>query len=197
MPERVYSVLIAGVGGQGVLTASDVLAHAALIDGRDVKKSELHGMAQRGGSVVSHVRFGPEVHSPVIPSGGAGYMAAFERLEALRYSNLLAPGATVVMSRMEFPPIDDPSGSDYPEDVEEELVKLGADVFAAPARQIAEDAGNRKSAGIVLMGLLSSVLPIGVAAWNEALRTVIGERMAEINMEAFRLGRSWMSSNFK
>jgi len=201
MPDRVYSVLIAGVGGQGVLTASDVLAHAALIDGRDVKKSELHGMAQRGGSVVSHVRFGTEVHSPVIPSGGAGYMVAFERLEALRYSNLLAPGATVVMSRMEFPPIDapidDPSGSDYPEDVESELVKLGSDVFAAPARQIAEDAGNRKSAGIVLIGLLSGVLPIKVSAWNEALRTVIGERMAEINMEAFRLGRSWMSSNFK
>lgn len=190
-------MVIAGVGGQGVLTASDVLAMAALLDGRDVKKSELHGMAQRGGSVVSHVRFGPEVHSPVIPSGEVGYMAAFERLEALRYSGLLKQGATVVMSRMEFAPIDDPAGSDYPEDVEGELRKSGARVFAAPARQIAEDAGNRKSAGIVLMGLLSTFLPIRVPAWKEALGTIIGKRMTDTNMEAFRLGRSWGSSNFK
>jgi indolepyruvate ferredoxin oxidoreductase beta subunit len=197
MSEGTYNILIAGVGGQGVLTASDVLAVAALIDGRDVKKSELHGMAQRGGSVVSHVRFGPEVHSPVIPAGQANFMAAFERLEALRYSRMLAPGSNVVMSKMEFAPIDDPSGTDYPVDVEERLRAIGANVFAAPARMIAEDAGSRKSAGVVLMGVLSGLLPLSMKSWNEALREVIGGRMAETNMEAFRLGRSWMSSNFK
>ncbi len=195
MSDKPIDIAIVGVGGQGVLTASDVLAHAALGFGLEVKKSELHGMAQRGGSVVSHVRMGRSVRSPVIPSGGAGYMVALERLEALRYSGMLAPGATVLLGRREMHTLAEYKGAGYPEDVEAKLGSAGAAVVPVPARLIAEEAGTPRAAGSVMLGALSVFLPLPPKCWTDALRAVLAEGALEPNLEAFRLGRSWMSTN--
>jgi len=188
-------IAIVGVGGQGVLTASDVLAEAALNAGLEVKKSELHGMAQRGGSVVSHVRIGQVVHSPVIPEGHARCMVALERLEALRYSGMLAPGATVLLGRMELHTLAEYAGADYPRDVEGTLSALGAQVITIPGRQVAEDAGSSRAAGSVFLGALSTLLPMTPDDWHAALVAVLSPAIIEPNLEAFRLGRSWMSTN--
>jgi len=193
--DKPIDIAVVGVGGQGVLTASDVFAQAALIAGLDVKKSELHGMAQRGGSVVSHVRIGRKVHSPVIPAGGAGYMVSLERLEALRYVHMLSPGATVVLGRMELHTLDEYAGPCYPGDVEKKLGSAGAYVIPVPGRQIAEDAGSPRAAGTVFLGALSTLLPVPADCWNKALEMVIPPGVLKLNLEAFRLGRSWMSTN--
>jgi indolepyruvate ferredoxin oxidoreductase, beta subunit len=193
--DKPIDIAVVGVGGQGVLTASDVLAQAALLAGLDVKKSELHGMAQRGGSVVSHVRIGRKVHSPVIPAGGAGYMVALERLEALRYAHMLSPGATVIIGRMELHTLDEYAGPSYPGDVEEKLGSTGAYVIPVPGRQIAEDAGSPRTAGTVFLGALSTMLPVPLECWKTALAAVIPPGVLNLNIEAFRLGRSWMSTN--
>lgn len=195
MPDKPIDIAIVGVGGQGVLTASDVLAHAALDFGLEVKKSELHGMAQRGGSVVSHVRMGKSVSSPVIPLGGAGYMVALERLEALRYSNMLAPGAAVLLGRREMHTLSEYTGTGYPGDVEVKLGGAGASVVPVPARFIADEAGTPRAAGSVLLGALSVFLPMPPKSWTEALGAVLGKGALDPNLEAFRLGRSWMSTN--
>lgn len=195
MSDKPIDIAVVGVGGQGVLTASDVIAHAALLAGLDVKKSELHGMAQRGGSVVSHVRIGRKVHSPVISCGGAGYMVALERLEALRYAHMLSPGATVMLGRIQFHTLDEYDGPCYPGDVEEKLGSAGAYVIPVPGRKIAEDAGNPRAAGTVFLGALSTMLPVPAEYWNKGLKMVIPPGVLKLNMDAFRLGRSWMSTN--
>jgi len=195
MSVKPIDIAIVGVGGQGVLTASDVLAQAALNSGLEVKKSELHGMAQRGGSVVSHVRIGRVVHSPVIPEGRAGCMVALERLEALRYSRMLAPGATVILGRMELHTLSEYAGDDYPQDVEGMLSGMGASVVTIPGRQIAEDAGSSRAAGSVFLGVLSTLISIPVDDWISAMNSVIPPGALQLNIEAFRLGRSWISTN--
>lgn len=169
------NIALVGVGGQGVLTASDVLATVAMLDGREVKKSELHGMAQRGGSVVSHVRIGDVVHSPVIPASSAQFMVAFDGVEAQRYARLLAAGARIIM--------DDAAMHRVP----------GADVVAVPAAGIAAEAGNPRTAGSVLLGALSTLIPLSPARWDKAFATVLPDKVLAANLAAFRLGRAWMA----
>lgn len=193
MPDKPTNIALVGVGGQGVLTASDVLAHAAMLCGFEVKKSELHGMAQRGGSVSSHVRIGSAVHSPVIPARGADYMVAFERMEALRYAGMLAPGARVIVNALELHTLSEYAGDGYPDDVEITLDRLDAYAVPVPGRQVAEEAGNPRAAGSVLLGALSSFLPMKPRHWSAAFAAVLPEPLVAINLEAFRLGRSWMS----
>jgi indolepyruvate ferredoxin oxidoreductase beta subunit len=193
--DKHFDIAVVGVGGQGVLTAADVLAQAALFAGLQVKKSELHGMAQRGGSVVSHVRIGEVVHSPVIPSGRAGYMVALERLEALRYARMLAPGATVLLGRREMHTLSEYAGAGYPEDVELKLGALGASVVPVPGRLIAEEAGSPRAAGTVFLGALSMLLPLTADDWRASFESVMPPAFLPVNLEAFRLGRSWMSTN--
>jgi len=185
----VTSVLLAGVGGQGVLLASEVLAEAAAIAGSDVKKSEVHGMAQRGGSVVSHLRFGPQVHSPLIPRGGADFLVSFERLETLRYLEYLHRGSVVLVNTQEILPLPVSVGkARYPRDVEERLGATGVRALFVDGHGIALAAGNAKAVNAVILGALSAILRFDAGVWEEALRRQIPSRLLEVNLRAFALG---------
>jgi indolepyruvate ferredoxin oxidoreductase beta subunit len=153
--QEAINIIFAGVGGQGVLTASEVLARAALHEGLECKKSEVHGMAQRGGSVISHVRVGETVHSPVIPEGGADFLVAFEKLEGLRFAHYLRPGGKVILNQLELYPMNAPAASGYPSDIEERLAALDLHVVMTPGQELAAGAGDIRSAGSVLLGALS------------------------------------------
>lgn len=185
------NVLMAGVGGQGVLLASEVLALAALGEGLEAKQSEVHGVAQRGGSVVSHVRFGPRVHSPLIRSGTADVLYAMERLEALRYAHGLKPGGAIVLNDQAVKPIRMPgaAGNAYPEDVAGFLSGHGFRVLSVPALTLAVELGEKRAANVVLLGVLSALLPLGERAWTEALDGRFPERFRDVNRRAFEAGR--------
>ncbi|HEY5999968.1 MAG TPA: indolepyruvate oxidoreductase subunit beta [bacterium] len=185
----VTSVLLAGVGGQGVLLASEVLAEAAALAGSDVKKSEVHGMAQRGGSVVSHLRFGPVVHSPLIPRGGADYLVSFERLETLRYLEYLHRDSVVLVNTQEILPLPVSVGkARYPADVEERLRATGARCVFIDGHGLALAAGNAKAVNAVILGALSSILRFAPDVWAEALRRQVPARVLDVNLKAFALG---------
>jgi indolepyruvate ferredoxin oxidoreductase beta subunit len=185
----VTSVLLAGVGGQGVLLASEVLAEAAALAGSDVKKSEVHGMAQRGGSVVSHLRFGPEVHSPLIPRGGADYLVSFERLETLRYLEYLRRDSVVLVNTQEILPLPVSVGkARYPADIEERLRATGVPAVFVDGHGLALAAGNAKAVNAVILGALSSILCFAPQVWAEALRRQVPARVLDVNLRAFTLG---------
>lgn len=185
----VTSVLLAGVGGQGVLLASEVLAEAAAISGSDVKKSEVHGMAQRGGSVVSHLRFGPEVHSPLILRGGADFLVSFERLETLRYVDYLHRGSVVLVNTQEILPLPVSVGkARYPADIDERLRATGVRSLFVDGHALALAAGNAKAVNAVILGALSSILRFPPGVWEKALRRQIPAKLIEVNLKAFALG---------
>ena len=187
----VTNVLLAGVGGQGVLLGSEVLAEVAASAGNDVKKSEVHGMAQRGGSVVSHLRFGEQVFSPLIPRGGADYLVSFERLETLRYLDFLHPGSVVLVNDQEIIPLPVAVGKAvYPADVEARLRAAGVRAGFVQGHDIARAAGNAKAVNAVILGALSAIMSFDVALWEEALRRQIPGRLLDLNLRAFGLGRS-------
>jgi len=191
----VTSVLLAGVGGQGVLLASEILAEAAALAGHDVKKSEVHGMAQRGGSVVSHLRFGPEVHSPLIPRGGADFLVSFERLETLRYLESLHAGSVVIVNSQEILPLPVSVGkASYPQDIEERLRGAGIRAHFLDGQGIAVAAGNAKAVNAAVLGALSALMVFGQALWEEALRRQIPARLHEVNLRAFALGREALAA---
>ena len=191
----VTSVLLAGVGGQGVLLASEILAEAAAIAGFDVKKSEVHGMAQRGGSVVSHLRFGPVVHSPLIPRGGADYLVSFERLETLRYLDSLHAGSVVLVNDVEILPLPVSVGkATYPTDIEERLRGAGVRAHLVDGRGIATAAGNPKALNAAVLGALSALMGFEPAVWEGALRRQIPARLHEVNLRAFALGREALAA---
>ncbi len=182
-------VVICGVGGQGVLLASEVLANMALSLGLDVKKSEIHGMAQRGGSVFSHVRIGEKVHSPVIPLGTADFMLAFEELEALRYAPYLKPEAVVLVNRQRIMPMTVLSGlKEYPEDTINRL-KEHFKVYQIEAIKLAQQAGNPRTTNMVMLGALSNFLHWSQETWLEILEQTIPNPLLSINIKAFEIGR--------
>jgi len=187
----VTSVLLAGVGGQGVLLASEVLAEAAALAGSDVKKSEVHGMAQRGGSVVSHLRFGPEVHSPLIPPGGADLLVSFEELETLRYLPWLREGAFALVNLQRINPLPVSAGRmAYPADVLGALAAAGVAHGTVDGPGLAGRAGNAKAVNSVILGALAPRLPFSDELWAEALRRQLPPKLHAVNLEAFRLGRA-------
>jgi indolepyruvate ferredoxin oxidoreductase beta subunit len=187
MPE-ITNVAIVGVGGQGILLASDVLAQAALCAGYDVKKNELHGMAQRGGSVVSEVRFGPKVHSPVIPDGETDVLVAMELLEALRSIHTLRSGGVVLSDDLRIrPSVRPPGAPGYPEEIAERL-RASSRALLLPATQLAAQAGNRRAANTVLLGALSHYLSLPAEAWSRALQLSLRPSLLEVNLKAFALG---------
>jgi indolepyruvate ferredoxin oxidoreductase beta subunit len=186
----VTNVLLAGVGGQGVLLGSEVLAEVAALAGFAVKKSEVHGMAQRGGSVVSHLRFGAEVFSPLISRGAADYLVSFERLETVRYLDFLHAGSVVLVNNQQIVPLPVAVGrAVYPVDIEARLQATGVRACFVEGHAIALAAGNAKAVNAVILGALSSIMSFAPALWEEALRHQFPARLLDLNLRAFALGR--------
>lgn len=182
-------VLMVGVGGQGTILATRVLAQAAQEAGYDIKVSEIHGMAQRGGSVVTQVRLGKKVFSPLIPAGGADVVLAFEKLEGLRLLPALKPGGTIIINEQEIPPVPVLAGvAEYPANIVEYIRSAVSDVMAVNALEIAEKCGNPKAANMVLLGAMARRLPFGLEVWEKALAARIPARLLEVNQAAFAAG---------
>ncbi len=184
-------ILIVGVGGQGTLLASRVLGNLALSLGCDVKLSEVHGMAQRGGSVVTHVRFGDRVLSPVIDKGGADIILAFEKLEALRWCGYLKKGGKMFVSTQEVLPMPVITGAaEYPKDIVEKIKATVPDAVFVDALALAQKAGNAKVLNIVLIGVLARNMDIEKQAFIEAIKATVPKKAIESNLAAFELGYS-------
>ena len=184
------NVVIAGVGGQGVLLASETLALAALAEGLEAKQSEVHGVAQRGGSVVSHVRFGPRVYSPLIRCGEVDLLYAGEKLEALRYAHFVKPGGTIIVNDHEVEPIRVADERPYPDDAIGFLEGKGFNVVVMKATEEAIGLGSHRAANVVLLGALAGSLDIPRESWEETLRERIPERLLDLNRKAFAAGQS-------
>jgi indolepyruvate ferredoxin oxidoreductase beta subunit len=188
-----YSFILAGVGGQGTILASNVLAEVALAAGFDVKKSEVHGMAQRGGTVNTHVRWDSErVYSPLVGLGEADMLLAFEEAEALRYADYLKPGGAAVVNQHTIKPITVTSGgAPYPTEVDLQAVyaELTDRLHLVPGTAIARDLGNARAANVVLIGALSTFLDIPPQTWLGVIEARIPAKYVELNREAFLRGR--------
>ena len=192
---KTINVSLVGVGGQGILLTADLLAKTAALSGMDVKKSEIHGMAQRGGSVISSVRFGTEVHSPIIPEGQSDILVAFDRLEALRWEHFLAKGGKVLLNNVDLVPVTVSSGLQQPvTDFETRLAKAFPDALVVDALAIAEQkVGNARTMNMVIAGALSMLSPFKKSAWLKAMAESFTGRKAKllgINEQAFELGRA-------
>jgi indolepyruvate ferredoxin oxidoreductase beta subunit len=185
----VFNIVIAGVGGQGVLLASKVLAESALACGMDVKQNEVHGMAQRGGSVISFVRIGQKVYSPVVMSGSADILISFEPLEALRYVHYLKPGGRLVYNRATINPSTVASGlATYPADVEERIARACPNAHGIDALAIAKEAGNAKAVNMVMVGSVMKQLPIDAAVVEGVVRALSKDKGVEVNLKAIMDG---------
>lgn len=187
-PGDIVSVLFVGVGGQGIIMASRVLAYAAINAGFDVKVSEVHGMAQRGGSVEGSVRFGNKVYSPIIDS--ADYIIALEKLEALRYIQRLDNDGTIIINDHKvFPSTLYIRNSSYPDDIEEKIKKITRKNYFIKAVDRAKKLGEIRAANIILLGFLSRFLPIKKDFWIESIKENIKHKAVGLNIEAFNKGR--------
>jgi indolepyruvate ferredoxin oxidoreductase beta subunit len=192
MSEKVKNLLLVGVGGQGILLASEILSETFMLAGYDVKKSEIHGMSQRGGSVVSHVRYGQEVYSPIVPEGEGDLLFGFELMETYRCLPLLKPGATVVANDLRIPPPSVLMGREsYPEGIAERISERFPDFVLIDGEKLASDAGNRRAANTVLLGAVSRRLDIAEDYWLQALDKMVPRKALEINRKAFLLGREF------
>ncbi len=192
MSEKVKNLLLVGVGGQGILLASEILSETFMLAGYDVKKSEIHGMSQRGGSVVSHVRYGQEVYSPTVPEGEGDLLFGFELMETYRCLPLLKPGATVVANDLRIPPPSVLMGREsYPEGIAERISERFPDFVLIDGEKLASDAGNRRAANTVLLGAVSRRLDIAEDYWLQALDKMVPRKALEINRKAFLLGREF------
>ena len=189
--EMTKNIMIVGVGGQGSLLASKLLGHVLLTQGYDVKVSEVHGMSQRGGSVVTYVRFGEKVYSPVIDKGQADFIVSFEKLEAARYVEYLKESGRIVVNTQEIDPMPVITGAaQYPENLVEKMENLGISVDALDCLSLAEQAGSSKAVNIVLMGRLSKYFDIPVEKWQKAIEECVPKKFLELNQKAFMLGRA-------
>lgn len=186
------NIMIVGVGGQGTLLASKMLGHVLLHQGYDVKVSEVHGMSQRGGSVVTFVRYGEKVYSPVIDRGEADIIIAFEKLEAARWLEFLKPEGQMIVNTQEVEPMPVITGTaQYPSGLLDKMENAGAKVDAEDFLSIAETAGSSKAVNIALMGRLSEYFPeISEEDWQEAITAIVPAKYQELNRRAFALGKN-------
>jgi len=192
--KQTTNFLLVGVGGQGILLAADVIALVGLESGLDVKKSEVHGMAQRGGSVNSHVRWGERVFSPLIAPGEVDYLIALERLEALRYADQLRPNGVLLINDYRIMPVSVTSGSDiYPSADDEDRAYSGIIErrLYVPAMSIARELGQTRVNNMVMLGALSSFLDVSKDIWLEVISRRVPERYIELNQRAFLAGRAY------
>ncbi len=181
-------IMIVGVGGQGTLLASRILGNTVINEGYDVKVSEVHGMSQRGGSVVTYVKYGDEVYSPIIDKGEADIILAFEMLEAYRAIPFLKKDGKLIVNTQEIDPMPVITGAmKYPENIEEKL-KAKLDVTLVDALSLAEKAGNFKAVNVVLIGVMAKSTDIAYEKWIETIKTTVPPKFLDINLEAFNLG---------
>lgn len=187
------SILLVGVGGQGTILASKLLTTGLMKAGYDVKMSEIHGMSQRGGSVSSQVRYGEEVHSPVIEIGGADILVSFEKMEALRWLKYLKPGGNIVVNNYRIDPMPVLNGkSEYLEgEIENELNRLNARILDAAKK--ADELGNAKVMNIILLGTLVKVMELEEINWEQIIRDNVKEKFIDINLRAFKEGMNLIS----
>jgi indolepyruvate ferredoxin oxidoreductase, beta subunit len=186
---KVKSILFAGVGGQGILRASDIMCMAMMEAGFDVKKSEVHGMAQRGGCVTSHVRYGAKVYSPLAESGSIKTLVSFEKMEALRYLKFLSKDASIILNTEEiYPPAVNMGDAAYPNDVIGFLKKHYGKVIAFNAVELAQKAGNIKAANVVLLGAVSNLMNIEKSVWESVIKKSFPQKLVKLNIDAFQMG---------
>ena len=191
MSMETKNIMIVGVGGQGSLLASKLLGKLFLSRGYDVKVSEVHGMSQRGGSVVTYVRYGDKVYSPIIDKGQADFILSFELLEAARWTEYLKPGGRIVTNTQQINPMPVITGAaQYPQGLVEKMRQAGIDVDAFDALSLAEEAGSAKAVNIVLLGRLSKSFDFSQAEWEQAIRESVPPKFLELNLRAFALGAS-------
>jgi len=187
----VKNILLAGVGGQGILLASEVLSEVMMMDGKDVKKNEIHGMSQRGGSVTSHVRYGEKVYSSIIPEGEVDILFSFELLETCRYLPLLRENGQIIVNNLKIAPPSVALGKqDYPQNLTEEIAKKFPATTVISGLELALEAGNPKTVNTVLLGALSKVLDVDYQLWIDALKKMVPAKLLDINLKAFELGRN-------
>lgn len=185
------SIMIVGVGGQGSLLASRLLGNVLLAKGFDVKVSEVHGMSQRGGSVVTYVKYGEEVCSPVIEKGEADVIISFEMLESARWLPYLKKGGKLITSTQQLDPMPVITGAaTYPEDIAAKIKEMGVEVTAVDALALAEEAGNAKASNVVLMGVVSAQTEFEESLWQNAIEQCVPPKFLELNKKAFELGRN-------
>ena len=186
---KATTVLLCGVGGQGTLLASRVLGSAMLSQGVDVKVSEVHGMSQRGGSVVTYVRYGDKVYSPIIAQGEADVLLAFEALEAARYLPWLKPEGTVVVNTQQMDPMPVVTGvAEYPKDILGKVREQGVKVVALDALGMAEEAGSSKAVNVVLIGAMAKKLDLPKEVWIDTIKETVPSKFIDMNLKAFELG---------
>ena len=185
------SIVLVGVGGQGILLASEILAQAAMIQGYQVKTNEVHGMAQRGGSVMAQIRYGEEVKSPLVSKKGAHILGALEMVEALRYWEFLRPDGLAAVSSQAIVPVTVSSGlARYPENAEELLARAFPRLVYIDAPKLAGELGDSRAANIILLGTISRGLDLPLESWEEAIGLCVREKFRDLNLRAFSLGRS-------
>lgn len=187
---KTTNIMIVGVGGQGSLLASKLLGRLLMNEGYDVKVSEVHGMSQRGGSVVTYVRYGEKVYSPIIDKGEADFIISFEKLEGGRYAQYLKDGGSIIVNNQEIEPMPVITGAaSYPHEVLDNLSQKGMSIDKVDALDLALKAGTSKAVNIVLMGRLSKLMPIAKEKWIEAINQTVAPKFVEMNVKAFELGR--------
>ena len=182
------NIMIVGVGGQGTLLASRILGNTVINEGYDVKVSEVHGMSQRGGSVVTYVKYGEKVYSPIIDRGEADIILAFELLEAYRALPYLKKGGKIIVNGQEIDPMPVITGAaEYPEKIDEKIASK-ADLKLIDALSLAKQAGNIKAVNVVLIGVMAKSTDIAYEKWIETIKTTVPEKFLEVNLKAFDLG---------
>ena len=190
------NLLFAGVGGQGILLVSELAARAAIHAGFDAKKTEVHGAAQRGGSVVSHVRFGPKVHSPLSPVGEVDILLSLEKLEGLRWAHYVREGGLIVLNdEIRVPARLTDKPVQYPENVVEFLAAKGYRVVVINANSVATELGNYRAANIVLMGAMAEHTGIADEHWEMVMKESLNPKILELKLRAFRQGKELSTSS--
>jgi indolepyruvate ferredoxin oxidoreductase beta subunit len=189
--QHTANIALVGVGGQGILLASEVISRAAMLSGHDVKKSEVHGMAQRGGSVVSQVRIGERVYSPLIPDGETDFLVSFEMIESLRYADTLSPDGVALINHQVITPIT-VAGGQQPQvnDLDARISRAFPICRIITAFAVAQELGNIRVVNMVMAGALSLLLDIDEVTWKQAIADLVPARYRDVNLQAFDSGRA-------